>query len=864
VVVSGTDDRTGVDTVETRAARSTRRTVPHRRVAIVGSGSGGLGAAIRLRQSGVDDLVVFERGDDVGGTWRVNRYPGAACDIPSHLYEFAFAPNPDWTRRFAGQEEIWAYLRDCADRFDVRRHIRFGHDVLDATWDDAGRCWRITTSGGVWTADLLIAAAGALAEPKPPDVPGLDTFAGRVVHTARWDDAIDVSDANVAVVGTGASAVQVVPAIQPDAAHVTVFQRTPPWVVPRLDRPLRPGVRRLLRTAPVVRRALRRALYATHEIRGLAFRRPWIGAPLEALARVRLRRQVRDPALRRAVTPTYRIGCKRVLLADDWYPALQRPNVTLVGGALARVEPHSVTGTDGIARHADLLVLATGFRVTEPVFAERVHGRGGVRLADVWTPSMTAHLGTTVSRFPNLFVLLGPNTGLGHNSVVLMIEAQIDHVVNAVAAMDAHGATVIEPRPEAQRAFVDDVRDALASTVWTSGCDSWYLDSTGRNTTLWPRSVGAFRRRVAPFDPLEYHMTGSPVTASDATPSPVERARGAVARWLLPRVAGPLAARAGAVPATGDGVGLEPASSVVLAARPGGPSPLTRGTPAQARARYRCEVLSGIGRPTPVSEVAELTVEGAAGPLPARLYRTAAVDAGDRLPLLVYLHGGGFAVGDLDTHDEPCRLLCRAGDQHVLSVAYRLAPEHPFPAARDDVDAVVHWACEHADDLGGDGRVAVGGDSAGGNLAAVAARHSTHDGAPIAAQLLLYPATDRWHPWPSLQRDDGWFLTARDVERFGTWYGGRDRDPDVSPLRATDLGGLPPALTVTAGVDVLRDEGRAYAGALAAAGTPSYLLHASSLGHGFLHLTQVSPTAHRATVALARRWRRLLREGWPT
>jgi acetyl esterase len=359
-------------------------------------------------------------------------------------------------------------------------------------------------------------------------------------------------------------------------------------------------------------------------------------------------------------------------------------------------------------------------------------------------------------------------------------------------------------------------------------------------------------------------MTGTPVTGSDATPSQIERARGAAGRRVLRRLADPLALRLPGGSGPADGARLEPISRIVVATRRGGPSPLTRGTPAQARARYRREVLSGVGRPTRVGEVAQLTVCGADGRLPARLYRAADVDAADRLPLLVYLHGGGFVVGDLDTHDEPCRLLCREGGQHVLSVAYRLAPGHPFPAARDDVDAAVRWACRHVDDLGGDGCVAVGGDSAGGNLAAVGARRAAAAGVPVAAQLLLYPATDRWRPWPSLQRDDGWFLTARDVERFGTWYGGPDRDPDVSPLRATDLGGLPPALTVTAGVDVLRDEGRAYAGALAAAGTPSRLLHASSLGHGFLHLTQVSPTAHRATVAVARHWRRLLCDGWPT
>jgi cation diffusion facilitator CzcD-associated flavoprotein CzcO/acetyl esterase/lipase len=841
------------------AARSARVRA-HVRVAIVGSGFGGLGAAIRLRQAGVHDIVVFERGDDVGGTWRVNRYPGAACDVQARLYEFSFAPNPEWSRRFASQQEIWDYLRACADRFDVRGDIRFGHDVRAAVWEEAIARWHIATSRGTWTADVLVAAAGALAEPRMPSIPGIDGFARDVVHTSAWHDGVEVAGRRVAVVGTGASAVQLVPAIQPEAAHVVVFQRTPPWVVPRGDRALSPRMRAILRAAPAAHRVVRGGLRTGREMLGLPFRHPALAPPVEAFARRHLRRQVADPELRRVLTPDYRIGCKRVLLSDDWYPALTCPNVTVVDGALVGVGPTTAIGADGRAHRVDLLVLATGFRVTEPAFARRVRGRDGVLLADVWTPTMGAHLGTTVTGFPNLFVLLGPNTGLGHSSVVLMIEAQLDHLCNAVRAMDAYGAVAVEPYAEAQREYIAAVRTAMATTVWTTGgCDSWYVDGSGRNSTLWPGSVGAFRRRVAPFDAAEYALVGaSPHSPSDH-PSVVERVAGAVGRQLLPRLPAAVADRlAGGAPVA-NGARLDPASALVQATRAARGSTLTAGTPARARARHRREVLSGVGRPTPVHAVADIPVHGSSGSLPARLYR--ADDGAAAMPLLVYVHGGGFVLGDLDTHDEVCRLLCRGAGQHVLSVAYRLAPEHPFPAAVDDVVAAVGWAGTRARNLGADGRVTVGGDSAGATLATVAARRAAT--AALAAQLLIYPATDRARRWPSMDRFDGCFLTAGDVERFTGWYGGDPRDPAVSPLRTVDLRGQPPALIVTAGFDVLRDEGYAYAGALRAAGTPTVHEHEPMLGHGFAHLTQVSPAAARAMQALARRWRSLLTTGWP-
>jgi cation diffusion facilitator CzcD-associated flavoprotein CzcO len=479
----------------------------HVRIAVIGAGFGGLGAAIRLRQRGIEDFVVLERAATLGGTWRDNRYPGAACDVPSHLYSFSFAPNARWSRWYSPQPEIRAYLERCAAEFGVLARIRFGHEVERLDWDEAARRWHVRTSRGGYLAQFVVAAPGPLAEPKLPHLPGLDSFAGRAFHTARWPEDLALAGARVAVIGTGASVVQVVPAIQRRVARLVVFQRTPPWVVPRHDFALGGWLQRRLEHAPSLLRLVRGALYLSHEVAGLPFRHPRLARVAEGIARLHLRCQVPDPALRRALTPDYLIGCKRVLLSDDWYPAIQQPNVTLVTGGARAVTPRGVVGADGVEHAADVLVLGTGFDVTEVRFAERVRGRGGRRLADDWNPSPCAHLGTTVSGYPNLFFLLGPNTALGHSSVVLMIESQLEHVLGAIAAADAHGAAVLEPRPEAQASFVAAVDRRMRRTVWlTGGCRSWYLDSAGRNSAVWPGSVGAFRRRVAPFRAAEYRL----------------------------------------------------------------------------------------------------------------------------------------------------------------------------------------------------------------------------------------------------------------------------------------------------------------------------------------------------------------------
>ena len=846
----------------------------HVRIAIVGTGFGGLGAAVRMLQEGHDSIAVFERAESVGGVWRDNVYPGAACDVRSHLYAFSFAPNPDWSRQYATQPEIRAYLRDVAERFGVMPHIRFGHDVTEAAWDDSAARWTLTTNHGTTTADVLIAAPGALAEPNVPDFPGLDDFEGAVMHTARWDDAVEIDGRNVAVVGTGASAIQVIPAIQPRVGRLTVHQRTPAWVIPRRDAPFSDRARQRFRDRPGVQRAMRRALFGYHEANGLPFRHPRLAAGVERIMARHRRRQIPDPGLRRRLTPDYRLGCKRILLSDDYYPALTQSNVT-VAGALARVLPHATVDADGTERPADVIVLATGFHVVDLPFARFVVGRDGRRLSQVWGASPTAHLGTTVAGFPNFFLIQGPNTGLGHSSVVLMAEAQIEHAVAALRTMDESGLAAVEPKAEAQAAWTAEV-DALAEgTVWTSGgCASWYLDETGRNAALWPGSVPAFRRRVEPFDTAEYRLRPGGIRTANSPhlgaevdgpgeglrsePSLVETAQGAAARALGRLPVAVQTRIAGSPPPTVDGQTLDPTVHALLSLHPrrAGDEEVRR-HPKRTRATYRRETAALVGTPTPVGAVHDLRVDGADGPLDARLYVPAGLD---RPPLTVYFHGGGYVEGDLDTHDEPCRLLCRQAGHAVLSVAYRLAPEHPFPAAPEDALAAFRWAQAEAGRLGADpDRVAVAGDSAGACLATVVAQ-AARDDAPPAAQLLIYPPADHPRRYPSQTTFDGYFLPEPLREAFFDVYtadqaGGHD--PRISPLYGR-LDGLAPALVVTAGFDVLRDEGEAYARALQAAGTPADLYRQASLPHGFIHMTTVSRGARRATVAIARHWRRFL------
>ncbi|WP_336321389.1 NAD(P)/FAD-dependent oxidoreductase [Streptomyces lavendofoliae] len=484
----------------------------HVRVAVIGSGFGGLGAAVRLRREGVTDFVVLERADSVGGTWRDNSYPGCACDVPSHLYSFSFAPNPDWPRTFSGQRHIRAYLERVADTFRLRPHIRLGHEVLMMRWDNDELRWEIETSRGTLTADVVVSATGPLSDPRIPDVPGLASFeeaGGKVFHSARWDHDYDLTGKRVAMIGTGASAIQIVPAIQPKTGRLTLFQRTPPWVMPRMDRAISGVERWLHRQVPLTGTARRGLLWGIRELQVSAFtKRPNELRLVESIAKANMARAIKDPALRARLTPSYRIGCKRILLSSEYYPALAKPNVDVVASGLAEVRGSTVVAADGTETEVDAIIFGTGFRVTDMPIAERVVGADGITLAEAWKDGMESLRGATAAGFPNWMTIIGPNTGLGNSSMILMIESQLNYMADYLRQLDGLGdRAALAARPSAVAAWNRRVQARMERTVWKAGgCDSWYLDANGRNTTLWPGTTSEFRRATKAVDLSEYEV----------------------------------------------------------------------------------------------------------------------------------------------------------------------------------------------------------------------------------------------------------------------------------------------------------------------------------------------------------------------
>ncbi|HEV2781132.1 MAG TPA: NAD(P)/FAD-dependent oxidoreductase [Actinophytocola sp.] len=480
---------------------------------IVGTGFSGLGMAIRLIKEGRTDFVVLEKADDVGGTWRDNTYPGCACDVPSHMYSFSFEPNPNWSRSFSTQPEIWAYLRRLTDKYRLRRHIRFGVEVSGARWDEAESRWQVsTTDGRELVARFLVSGVGALHIPNIPALPGLSTFAGRAFHSARWDHDYDLTGKRVAVIGTGASAIQFVPEIAGRVAELHLYQRTPAWVLPRPDGPIAERTKAVFRSLPPVQRLYRNAIYWAAESMALGFNgNTWLLRAGEWLGRRHLRNQIGDRELRRKLTPRYTLGCKRVLGSNTYYPALARDNVEVITDGIAEVHAHSIVTADGRERPVDAIIFGTGFHVTDAFDRLRITGRGGRDLASEWRrDGIRTHLGITVSGFPNLFFLLGPNTGLGHNSVVFMIESQIRYIAKAMRLVLGSRAEAIEVRAGVQERFNVDIQRKLARGVWsTGGCSSWYLDSTGVNRTIWPGFTWRYWLQTRRINPADFELVGS-------------------------------------------------------------------------------------------------------------------------------------------------------------------------------------------------------------------------------------------------------------------------------------------------------------------------------------------------------------------
>jgi cation diffusion facilitator CzcD-associated flavoprotein CzcO len=479
----------------------------HFEVAIVGSGFAGLCMAIKLRDAGIESFVVLERSDSIGGTWRENHYPGCACDVQAHLYSFSFAPNPRWSRMFAPQQEIRDYLEHCADRFGVRAHVRLRAEVRRAEYDEDESRWQIELAdGNALSARALILGKGLLSQPHTPRIPGLESFAGHSFHSASWDHKHDLRGRSVGVIGTGASTIQFVPRIAAAVKHLYLFQRTPPWILPKLDRSISALEQGIFQRVPAAQRLYRGVLYWRLEARILGFAvEPRIAKSFELMARAHIRRQIKDPELRQMVTPDYRIGCKRVLMSNDYYPALTGDNVEVVTDRIERATERGLVTREHREYPLDTIVFGCGFNPFD-LGRLSVVGRDGLTLEECWAATPKAYRGTTVAGFPNLFLLVGPNTGLGHSSMVFVIESQVNYVLDTLRMMHRRGLRSVEVRHDAQGAWNASVGAKLTKTVWASGCDSWYLDADGRNPTIWPTFSFLFRWATRRFRAEDYHL----------------------------------------------------------------------------------------------------------------------------------------------------------------------------------------------------------------------------------------------------------------------------------------------------------------------------------------------------------------------
>lgn len=487
------------DTIGVSAHKDTVKTI------IIGSGFAGIAAAVRLKQKGEHDFIILERSNDVGGVWRENRYPGCTCDVESHLYSLSFAPNPNWSRKFSPQPEIYDYLQDCANKFKLLDHIRFNHEVRQMIWRKENNVWEIDTNHEKFKAQMVIGAFGALSNPAIPNLKGIEKFKGQAFHSSLWPKNFNPKGKRVAVVGTGASAIQFIPAIQPEVDSMTVFQRTPAWVLPRPDGEISPTMQKLYHKIPLLQKIARLSIYIRRELMGITFRYPKMMEAGKKQALQHMYSAVKNPELRKKLTPEYTMGCKRILLSNSYYPAMAASNVDVVTSAVTEVTEDSLISADGTEVKADTIIFGTGFQVTELPFAKFIFGKDGRSLADVWDGSPEAYLGTTIAGFPNLFLLQGPNTGLGHSSVIYMMEAQIKHIMKVLYYMKKNQLNVVEPLTSAQKRFVEETEKSMKKTVWTTGgCQSWYLDRTGRNSTLWPGSTFSFSRLMSKLNSKDY------------------------------------------------------------------------------------------------------------------------------------------------------------------------------------------------------------------------------------------------------------------------------------------------------------------------------------------------------------------------
>jgi cation diffusion facilitator CzcD-associated flavoprotein CzcO/acetyl esterase/lipase len=746
-------------------------TVQFHDVLIVGGGFGGIGMAVMLKRAGIQDFLILERGAEVGGVWRDNTYPGAACDVPSHLYSFSFEPNAAWSRRFASQDEIHGYLRHCAEKYGLASHLHCHAEVAEAAFDEEAGLWLVRLrDGDELTARTLITATGQLSNPLLPQIEGIEGFRGPAFHSARWDHGVPMAGKRIAVIGTGASATQFVPAIAPSVGSLTVFQRSPSWIIPRPDKPYPAWRKALFRAVPWTMRLHRALIYSQYESRALAFTRARCILQLAAGTPFRrmLARQVPDPALRARLTPGYPIGCKRVLLSSDYLATFNRPNVELVTDAIARITPDGIETADGRRHEADVIIYGTGFAATRFLAPMRITGRGGLDLHAAWAGGASSYLGMTVPGFPNFFMLYGPNTNLGHNSIIYILESQFAHVLRCLRARRETGATEIEVQAAPHRSFNAAIQARLAKSAWV-GCNSWYLDENGRNTVNWPGFTLSYRwlARHARLSAYRYTRPGAAPYETRVMPPPsrLESLFAAQNRLLLRAVFRPL---------VGPPFGLHAQRRVV--------DVLGILMPAARKVRRERRMLGCV--PTELA-------------LPANTSRGA----------ILYIHGGAFCLGSPWSHRGLTTRLARSSGMPVWTPDYRLAPEHPYPAALDD--AIACYEALLASGLRA-AQIVLAGDSAGAALAmALLLRLRMRQRELPTGAALLSPGADLVLIDPDIEAragEDPMLRPAWLRQAFGA-YACPPGAPEHRPL-AADLAGMPPLLIQVGSDEILLGDSR--------------------------------------------------------
>ncbi|NIE95962.1 NAD(P)/FAD-dependent oxidoreductase [Acinetobacter sp. Tr-809] len=473
-------------------------------VVIIGAGFAGIGAAIKLQQAGFTDFVVLEKADEIGGVWRANTYPGCACDVPSALYSYSFAPNPQWSRVFAQQQEIKTYIQNVAQQFDVQKYVRFGYEMLESAWDDQAKHWVVKTNQGLIHARFAIMAGGPMHQPVLPKIKGLETFKGAQFHSAEWNHAFDLNGKKVAVIGAGASAIQFVPEIQTQVEKLTLLQRTPQWVLPKMDQSLPKLAQALFKALPVTQRLTRYGVYGVFESLNSSMHHPKLVSQIERLAKLNIRLGVKDPALRAKLLPDFTIGCKRVLQSNQWYPALAKQNVEVLRCGVEEVRGNTLIASDGSEHEVDAIIFGTGFEVSNPPIAKQIRNKHGKSMDEVWQGSAKGYLGTVVEGCPNAFVMFGPNIAVS-SSALIIIEAQLAYILDMLKKVQAQQIETVEIRAEVLEQYNDEIQAALKNTVWnTGGCSSYFIDRNGRNSTLWPWTTFEMRARLAQCDLNDY------------------------------------------------------------------------------------------------------------------------------------------------------------------------------------------------------------------------------------------------------------------------------------------------------------------------------------------------------------------------